>query len=550
MKSQRKAWLILTREKGKQMYKVLVADEISQEGIELLSKSLSVTYNPKIKPDELLDTIGEYDGLLVRSRTTVPKEVIKKGKKLRVIGRAGVGVDNIDVIAATECGIVVLNSPEGNTASAAEHTVALMMSLARGVSAADRSVKEGKWERNRFIGSELFNKTLAVVGLGRVGARVAATAQALGMKVIVYDPLVTAERAEELNVQKLPLEEIWPKADFITLHTPKTPETTNMINASVLSKMKSGVRIINAARGGIVDEAALATAIEEGRVAGAAFDVYDQEPPIGSPLLGLTDKVVLTPHLGASTQEAQFNVAIDLAEQIRDYLNDGVAKSPVNLPSMRPEFVKELGKYIWLAEAMGTIASELKCGDVLKLEVISGGDLATKSDAPLLVAALRGMLARRIEGVTYVNAQLIARNKGIQVVTSKSNETTQFNGELRVIVTTEEGATTLAGTILANDEAMITDINSLLVNLYLVPMMLFTDHKDEPGVVAKVASVLAKHDVNISNMSLARNDVRSEAVMVMGIDDILSKEVLTELASLSALKSAHFVSLTGMSRHP
>ncbi len=333
------------------------------------------------------------------------------------------------------------------------------------------------------------------------------------------------------------------------MHTPKTPETTNLINASVLAKMKPGVRIINVARGGIVDETALAAAIEDGKVAGAAFDVYDQEPPNGSPLLKLTDKVVLTPHLGASTQEAQFNVAIDLAEQIGDYLKNGVAKSPVNLPFMRPEFVKELGKYIWLAEAMGTIASELKSGDVLKLEVISVGDLTTKSDAPLVVAALRGMLAKRIDGVTYVNAQLIARNKGIQVVSSKSHETSTFNEELRVIVTSKEGVTSLAGTILAHDEAMITEINSHPVNLYPVPMMLFTEHRDEPGVVAKVASVLAKHDVNISNMSLARNNVRAEAVMVMGMDDILSKDVLSELTKLTALNSVHFVSLSGMSRH-
>jgi D-3-phosphoglycerate dehydrogenase len=531
------------------MYKVLVADEISQEGIELLSNGTAVTYSPKIKPEELLIAIGDYDGLLVRSRTTVTKDVIKAGGKLKVIGRAGVGVDNIDVTAATEKGIVVLNSPEGNTASAAEHTVALMMSLARLVPAADQSVKEGKWERGKFVGSELFNKTLAIIGLGRVGARVAQTAQALGMKVIVYDPLVTAERAEELNVQKLPLEEIWGKADFITLHTPKTPETTNMINASVLSKMKLGVRIVNVARGGIVDENSLAIAIKEGRVAGAAFDVFEQEPPKDSPLLALADKVVLTPHLGASTQEAQFNVAIDLAEQIRDYLNDGIAKSPVNLPFMRPEFVKELGKYIWLAEAMGTIASELKGGNVSKLEVISVGRLTNKTDAPLVVAALRGMLAKRIEGVTYVNAQLIARNNGIQVVSSKSQETSQFDEELRVIVTSEEGVTSLTGTILAHAEPMITEINSHPVNLYPVPMMLFTEHKDEPGVVAKVASVLAKHDVNISNMSLARIKVRSEAVMVMGVDDILSKEVLCELSNLTALNSANFVSLTGLSRH-
>src|SRR5277367_2765103 len=359
------------------MHKVLVADQISQEGIDYMREHVEVTYSPKITPEELLQQIEEYDGVLVRSRSTVPQAVIKKGKKLKVIGRAGVGVDNIDVDAATEAGIVVLNSPEGNTASAAEHTLALMMSLSRNVPAADRSLKAGEWERNKFIGSELFNKNLAVIGLGKVGTRVAQAANALGMKVMAYDPLVTSERAAELHVQKVELEEIWSKADYITVHAPKTAETTNMINGAVLAKMKKGARIINVARGGLIDEAALAKAIQDGHIAGAAFDVFDSEPPKDSPLLSLGDKVVLTPHLGASTQEAQFNVAIDLAEQICEFLETGIAKSPVNLPSMRPAIVKELGRFIWLAESMGTIASELAGGNIMKMEVVVRGALAS-----------------------------------------------------------------------------------------------------------------------------------------------------------------------------
>jgi D-3-phosphoglycerate dehydrogenase len=524
-------------------HKVLVADAISQEGIDILGENLSVAYEPKITAEELLGKIGDFDALLVRSRTKVPAEVIKQGRKLKVIGRAGVGVDNIDVPAATEAGIVVLNSPEGNTASAAEHTLALLMTLARLLPAADRSVKEGRWERERFTGCELFNKTLAIIGLGKVGTRVAVAAQSLGMKVVVYDPLITTERAAQLNVQKLPLEEIWPKADFITVHAPKTPETSNMIDSVAISKMKRGVRIINAARGGIINEIALAKAIEEGKVAGAAVDVFEKEPPNGSPLLNLADKVVLTPHLGASTHEAQFNVAIDLAEQIRDYLKTGIAKSPVNLPSMRPEVMKELGGNVWLAEAMGTIAAELNSGNIRSLEIVAAGRLAAKDNAPLVVAGLRGILSKRIEGVTYVNAQLIARNNGIQVRASKSEDTTQYHDELTVIASSEQQVSSLSGTILAHNEPLITKINSYPINLNPVPMMLFTCHKDRPGMVAKVAGVLQNHDVNISNMSLARVGVRQEAVMVMGVDDPLGSEILSELATIDGINTAHFVSL-------
>ncbi len=325
------------------MHKILVADEISSEGIDVLESALSVSYQPNVTPAELLEIIGEFDALLVRSRTKVTADVIKAGKKLKAVGRAGVGVDNIDLTAATEAGILVINSPEGNTASAAEHTIALMFSLARKVPAADASMKTGAWERSKFTGSELFNKTLGVIGLGKVGGRVAHVAQSVGMKVIVYDPLITAEKAAQLNLQSVSLEEIWRRSDFITVHTPKTRETTNLISGAVLSRVKEGVRIINTSRGGVVDEVALARAIKEGRVAGAALDVFDQEPPPkDSPLLELGDKVILTPHLGASTVEAQFNVAIDLAEQMRDYLTSGLARSPVNLPFMRPEVLKSL----------------------------------------------------------------------------------------------------------------------------------------------------------------------------------------------------------------
>lgn len=526
--------------------RVLVADEISQEGVDVLSADLDVTYDPKITAQDLIATIKDYDALLVRSRTRVTAEVIRAGVRLKVIGRAGVGVDNIDLKVATEAGILVLNSPEGNTASAAEHTLALMFSLARMVPSADASMKEGKWERNRFIGVELFNKTLGVIGLGKIGNRVASTALAIGMKVLVHDPFVSAERARELNFEAVPLEDIWRRSDFITIHTPKTPETTNLVSGTVLSRIKPGVRIVNASRGGIVDEAALARAIREGRVAGAALDVFDREPPEDSPLFELKEKVILTPHLGASTVEAQFNVAIDLAEQIRDYLIDGIARSPVNLPFMKPHILKSLGKYLGLSEAMGAIAGELTDGSVTEVEVIAYGDLATKDSAPLVVAALKGLFMGKIEGVSYVNAQIVAKNHGIHVRASRFEETGQYHDELVIILSSDRGTTSVAGTILAHNEAIITRINDHPINLTPARYMLFTMHKDQPGMVARVATILGEKDINISTMSVGRVGVRQDAVMVMTLDDPLGKDDVTALDSQSGIHSARFVSLEDM----
>ncbi|MGH9547797.1 MAG: NAD(P)-dependent oxidoreductase, partial [Terriglobales bacterium] len=341
------------------------------------------------------------------------------------------------------------------------------------------------------------------------------------------------------------LEEIWRRSDFITLHTPKNRETTNLVSATVLSRVKPGLRIINTSRGGIIDEAALARAIKEGKVAGAALDVFDQEPPAkDSPLLELGDKVVLTPHLGASTVEAQFNVAIDLAEQMRDYLTAGIARSPVNLPFMRPEVLKSLGKYVWLSEAMGAVAGELCDGTIREIEIIAYGALAAKDTAPLAVAALRGIFLRRMESVTYVNAHLIAKNMGILVRESKSaEESNQFKDELSIILSTDNGLTTLVGTILAHDEPIITRINEQPINLSPARFMLFTAHRDQPGMVAKVAGALGTHDVNISTMSVGRKGARQDAIMVMTLDDPIPHNLVSELSKLDGIHMARFVSL-------
>lgn len=526
--------------------RVLVADQISDRGLEILSERLDVTYDPKITAEKLLETIGEYDALLVRSRTNVTSDVISRGNKLKVIGRAGVGVDNIDVKAATEKGVLVVNSPEGNTASAAEHTLALMFSLARNVPAADASMKSGQWERNQFMGVELFNKVLGVIGLGKIGSRVAQAALALGMKVLVYDPFISEERAKQLNLQSVPLEEIWMRADFITIHTPKNAQTTNLISGTVLSRIKPGVRIVNASRGGIVDEAALARAIKDGRVAGAALDVFEDEPPKDSALLELGNKVVLTPHLGASTIEAQFNVAIDLAEQIRDYLTEGMARSPVNLPFMRPEILKSLGKYLALAEAMGAIAGELAKENVREFELIAYGGLANKATEPLVVAALKGMFMGKIEGVTFVNAQIVARNHGVQVRESRLPESNEYQEGLTILVSTDSGTTSISGTILAQHDPIITKINEHPINLTPAKYMLFTMHKDQPGMIAKVATVLGEQDINISTMSVGRVGVRQDAVMVLTMDEPIGPEVVRILTEQSGIHTARFVSLESM----
>ncbi len=534
--------------KGRAVARVLVADEISKEGVAILESALEVVYDPDITAANLLSIIGEFDALLVRSRTKVTKEVFKVGKRLKLVGRAGVGVDNIDLPAATEAGVLVINSPEGNTASAAEHAIALMFSLARMVPAADASMKAGKWERNKFLGTELFNKTLGIVGLGKVGGRVAQAGQAVGMKVIAYDPLISAERAERLNIQSVTLDEIWKRSDFISLHTPKTRETANLINDEVIAKLKPGVRIINAARGGIIDETALANAIRDGKIAGAALDVFDQEPPAPeSPLMQLAEKVVLTPHLGASTVEAQFNVAIDLAEQIRDYMTGGMVRSPVNLPFMRPEIMKELGRFIWLAEAMGAMAGELCEGAVRTVEITVHGSLAQKDVSPLAIAALRGLFASKIETVTYVNAQLIAKNHGIKVKEIRTEDSASDYDEVCVTVSGDESTAAVSGTVLAHNEAIITKINEFPINLTPQRYMLFTSHRDQPGMVARVAGILGKFDINISTMSVARRGVRQEAVMVMTLDDPIKPELVKELTQDSGIHMARFVTLDNVS---
>ena len=400
------------------MTKVLVSDPIDQIGIDILSQVAHVDVRTGLSQDELIGLIGDYDALMIRSGTQVTAAVIEAAPKLRIIGRAGVGVDNVDVKAATRRGVLVVNSPEGNTIAAAEQALALMLSLSRHVPHAHASTMAGGWDRKTYVGNELYKKTLGVVGLGKIGSHVARATRAMGMDVTAYDPFVSPDRAQQMQVRLLPLPQLFAEADYITLHLPRTPETENLVNAELLRTMKPTARLVNCARGGIVDEAALAEAVETGVIAGAALDVYAKEPlAADSPLRQVKERLILTPHLGASTEEAQENVAIDVAEQIRDVLLGLPARSAVNIPGLTPEVMDQLKPHLQLAETLGQMLSQLSGGQIGALEVRLQGDFAVHPAQPLVVAALKGVLSTALgDSINFVNAALEARDRGIKVV--------------------------------------------------------------------------------------------------------------------------------------
>jgi D-3-phosphoglycerate dehydrogenase / 2-oxoglutarate reductase len=480
-------------------YKVLVTDKINEIAVNILKETCDVDYKPVLSADELKAIIKDYDALMIRSASKVTKEVIEVAEKLKVVGRAGVGVDNVDLEEATNRGIIVINSPEGNTVAAAEHTIALMLSMARHIPPADISMKEGKWERSKFTGIEVFKKTLGVIGLGKIGSRVAKVAVSLGMNVLVYDPFVTKEQVAQMGAcYAASYDEIWPNADFITLHVPKTRETMHLINRNTLNRMKKGVKIINCARGGVIDEQALAEAIKNGQVAMAAVDVFEQEPVKDSPLLELGNKVVLTPHLGASTEEAQINVAVDVAEQIRDLALGHAARSAVNIPGLKPEVLEPVKHYMSLAENLGSLVRQVTGGASKEIEIIACGELADLDISPLAIAVSKGVLSNSIEGVNYVNAPILARKRGIHVKESKSTDSGSYVGSLKVNLTTEEGSNGVAGTVIGRNIPRITKINGYYANIEPAHHMLVLPHHDRPGMIAQVAGLLGKENINIS----------------------------------------------------
>ncbi|MGK7916793.1 MAG: phosphoglycerate dehydrogenase [Prochloraceae cyanobacterium] len=526
------------------MAKVLVSDPIDKAGIEIISQVAQVDEKTKLPLEELIRIIPEYDALMVRSGTKVTKEVIEAASQLKIIGRAGVGVDNIDVAAATRQGIVVVNSPEGNTIAAAEHAVAMMLSLSRHIPDANQSLKNEKWDRKRFMGSEVYKKTLGVVGLGKIGSHVATVGRSLGMKILAYDPFISRERAEQLGCSLVDLDLLYREADYISLHVPKTPETTHLINAEALSKMKPTTRVINCARGGIVDEKALVEALKAGKIAGAAIDVFETEPLGESELRDLGPNVILTPHLGASTAEAQVNVAIDVAEQIRDVLLGLPARSAVNIPGLNPDVMEKLRPFLKLAETLGNLVGQLAGGRIDLLEVRLQGELANIEGQPIVVASLKGLLSPALrERVNYVNALIEAKERGIRVIETKDASIRDYSGSLHLEARGSVGKHSVSGALLSHGEIRITDLDDFPINVPPSNYMLFTLHRDMPGIIGKIGSLLGSFNVNIASMQVGRKIVRGEAVMVLSLDDPLPDGLLSEITKVSGIRDAYTVKL-------
>ena len=528
------------------MTKVLVSDPIDQAGIDILAQVAQVDVRTGLSPEELKAIIGDYDALMIRSGTTVTGEIIAAADRLRIIGRAGVGVDNVDVPAATKRGVLVVNSPEGNTIAAAEQALALMLALSRHVPHAHASTMAGGWDRKKYVGNELYKKKLGVVGLGKIGSHVARVAKAMGMDVMAYDPYVSAERAQQMQVRLLPLPALFAEADFVSLHLPRTPDTENLVNAELLKTMKSTARIVNCARGGIIDEAALAEAVENGTIGGAALDVYAKEPlEAGSPLRQVKERLILTPHLGASTAEAQENVAIDVAEQIRDVLLGLPARSAVNIPGLNAEVMEQLKPHLQLAETLGQLLSQLAGGPISELEVRLQGDFASHPAQPLVVAALKGLLSTALgDSINYVNASLEATERGIHVLEVKDDASRDFaGGSLQLSCRNSQASHSVTGAVFAEGELRITTIDEFPVNVAPSRHMLFTRHRDMPGIIGELGSLLGEHNVNIASMQVGRRIVRGDAVMVLSLDDPIPPSLLASVHAINGIQEAHPVTL-------
>jgi D-3-phosphoglycerate dehydrogenase len=527
-------------------YKVLITDSLAEQGRAILAASpqMHVEYQPGMKPDDIKKAIGGYDALIVRSGTRATADIIEAGRNLKVIGRAGIGVDNIDVEAASKRGIVVMNTPGGNNVTTAEHAITLLLAMARNIPQAVSSLRGGKWERNKFTGVEVFGKTLGVVGVGNIGSVVADRAQGLKMKVVAYDPFLTAEAAARAGIELVPLDELLARSDFISVHTPLTAETRGLIGREAFAKMKKGVRIVNCARGGIVDEAALAEAIRDGRVAGAALDVFVEEPPAkNNPLLAL-DAVVVTPHLGASTDEAQINVAIAIAEQVVDFLTRGEVRAAVNFPNLSADRLVVLRPFLVLAEKVGALQAQMGPGAPIEVDVEGSGDVAEQDMKAITASVLKGLLSPMMDAtVNYVNAPVIARERGIRVVELRSSLPSDFLNSLTVRVKRAHGETsTVAGAVFGKKTLRIVRINKFYMEAVPEGYILVLNNKDVPGVVGGVGTLLGKHGINIAGIELGR-DESGMAISFFHVDEPVSSTVLAELRQMPAVVSAQLVQL-------
>ena len=516
--------------------KVLVSDPIAEQGIEILKKEVDVDIATGLEPSELIKRIGNYEALIVRSETQVTKEVIDAGKKLKIIGRAGVGVDNIDVNAATERGIIVVNAPEGNTISAAEHTIAMMMSMSRNIPQANTSLKSKKWDRKKFMGVEVRDKILGVVGLGRIGSEVAKRAQGMEMKILAYDPFISSERAKDLGVELTTVIDIVKRADYITVHTPLTKETKDLISTKEFAIMKKGARVINCARGGIINEGALAKAVKDGIVSGAAIDVFTKEPPFDNPLIEL-DKVIMTPHLGASTEEAQINVAVTVAEQIVNVLNGLPVKNAINMPYVKAEVMQMLEPYFPLVEKMGKLGTQL-IGNYETVEVSYCGEIADHNVAPLTLAVLKGLLEPVLgSGVNYVNAPTIAKERKVKVIESKSKTVVSYPSQISIKLSKKGEERIISGTVIGK-EPRIVQLDDYLIDVIPSGHMIVTKIEDHPNIIGPCCMILGKNNINIAGMQVGRINIGGDAIMVLNIDSDVSDDILEEIKSIDGIIDA------------
>jgi D-3-phosphoglycerate dehydrogenase len=482
--------------------------------------------------------VGEYDGIAIRSATKITADVIKAATKLKVVGRAGIGVDNVDIPAATAAGIIVMNTPHGNSITTAEHAIALMMALARELPAANASTQAGKWEKNRFMGVELTGKVLGLIGAGNIGAIVADRAKGLRMRVIAFDPYLSTERAQNMGVEKLELNDLLARADFITLHTPLTSETRNIISADAISRMKKGARIINCARGGLVDEKALKAALDSGHLAGAALDVFEEEPAKSNILFG-NDKVVATPHLGASTAEAQENVALQVAEQISDYLLTGAITNALNMPSISASEAQKVRPWISLSEKLGSFAGQLTGTSLTGVEIVYEGTPSTLNTRALTQAALTGLLKPILAEVNMVNAPVIAKERGIKISETRRDAQGIYEGYIKLVVEMSDGTTRrVAGTVFSDGRPRLIQIKDIGLDAEFAPHMLYVVNEDKPGFIGKLGTLLGDAKVNIANFTLGRSAPGQDAIALIEVDGAVPAEVAAAVAKLPLVKHA------------
>jgi D-3-phosphoglycerate dehydrogenase len=514
--------------------KVLISDALSLAAVAIFkNRGLDVEFQPNLgkDKDKLAATINGFDGLAIRSATKVTDKLLDHAKNLKVIGRAGIGIDNVDIAAATARGIIVMNTPFGNSITTAEHAISLMLALARQIPEADSSTRAGKWEKNKFLGVEIFGKTLGIIGCGNVGSIVADRALGLKMKVIAYDPFLSAERALNLGVEKVELDELWRRADFVTLHTPLTEKTRNVIKAETLAQMKPGVRVINCARGELVEEAALAAALKSGHVAGAALDVFREEPATQSVLFGLPN-VVCTPHLGASTMEAQENVALQIAEQMSDYLLRGAISNAVNFPSISAEEAPKLRPFIALAEKLGSFAGQLTETGIKQVRLTYEGVVAQMNTKALTSAAVAGLLRPMLQEVNVVSAPIVAKDRGIVVEDTRRDAEGDYDSLITLAVVTDRQTRSVSGTVFADGRPRIIDIKGIRMDAEFAPSMLYVTNQDKPGFVGRFATLLAEAGINIATFHLGRESPGGNAIALVEVDGGVPAEVLGKVQQI------------------